>query len=104
MNIEQGRRAYAELSQYAAVRTKELAPMLEPFTQITDRYGELLCELTLIILGSTPPSSKRDVAIRDLMADVFDFLFEARPLIIKGAQEQVKIRSHQFHPSTTTDD
>jgi hypothetical protein len=46
----------------------------------------LICEITLI-LGNTPPSSKRDAAIRDLMADVFDFLVEARALIIKGKLE-----------------
>jgi hypothetical protein len=31
MNIDAGRRAYAELSEYAAIRTKQLLPMLEPF-------------------------------------------------------------------------
>jgi hypothetical protein len=86
MDITEGRRAYAALNEYAVQRTKELSPMLEPFTQVTDRYAELLCEVTLI-LGKTPPSSKRDVAIRDLMADVFDFLIEARSLIIKGKLE-----------------
>jgi hypothetical protein len=41
MNPEDGRRAYAELSEYAGIRIKQLSPMLEPFSMITDRYGEL---------------------------------------------------------------
>jgi hypothetical protein len=40
-----------------------------------------------LILGKTPPASGRDAAIRDLMADVFDFLMETRPLITKGNVE-----------------
>jgi hypothetical protein len=86
MKAEDGRRVYAELSEYAAVRTKVLSTMLEPFTTVTDRYGELICQVTLI-LGKTPPASRRDAAIRDLMADVFDFLMETRPLITKGKVE-----------------
>jgi hypothetical protein len=86
MDIEDGRRAYAELTEHAALRTEEISPMLEPFTQLTDRYGELVCEITLIP-GKAQPSSKRDVAMRDLMADVFDFLVETRSLIIKGKLE-----------------
>ena len=86
MNIDEGRRIYEELSKYAALRTNELSPLLEPFTLVTDHFGALICEITLI-LGKTPPSSKHDAAIRDLMADVFDFLVEARPLITKGKLE-----------------
>ncbi len=86
MNAEEGRRAYAKLNEYAAVRTSDLSPMLESFTTITDRYGELICQVTLI-LGKTLPNSMRDAVIRDLMADVFDFLVEARLLITKGKLE-----------------
>jgi hypothetical protein len=35
-------------------------------------------------LGHTPPSDEQDRVIRDLLADVFDFLYEARPLILGG--------------------
>jgi hypothetical protein len=86
MKAEDGRRAYAKLSEYAAVRTKELSTMLEPLTAVTDRYGELICQVTLI-LGKIPPTSGRDMAIGDLMADVFDFLMETRPLLNKGRVE-----------------
>lgn len=60
--------------------------MLRPYIEAADRYGELICRITLV-LGKTPPLSKRDSALRDLMADVFDFLYEARHLIIKGKLE-----------------
>jgi hypothetical protein len=36
------------------------------------------------LLGSRPPISTQDQTARDLIADVFDFLYEARSLIIRG--------------------
>lgn len=83
---EEAKRTYADLEEYAAVRTKELSEMLLPYVETTDRYGELICRITLV-LGKSPPSSKQDAILRDLMADVFDFLYEARFLIIKGKLE-----------------
>jgi hypothetical protein len=74
---------YLELPQYAAIRSNELAPMLAPYTELTDRYAEVLCRI-VAALGKKPPTSMRDVAVRDLIADVFDFPYEARPLIAKG--------------------
>ena len=80
---EDSQRHFSELADYAALRTRELSPMLQPYIETTDRYGVLLCRVTLI-LGKTPPHSKQEAALRDLMADVFDFLYEARLLIVKG--------------------
>jgi hypothetical protein len=80
------REEYARLADYAALQTKELSEMLRPYVETTDRYGELICRVTLV-LGTTPPRSRRDAAMRDLIADVFDFLYEARHLIIKGKLE-----------------
>ena len=77
---------YSALAEYAALRTDELGRMLQPYIEATDRYGVLVCRVTLV-LGTTPPLSKQDAALRDLMADVFDFLYEARFLIIKGKLE-----------------
>ena len=74
---------YSELAEYAALRTNELSPMLQPYIETTDLYGVLVCRITLV-LGKTPPRSRQDAALRDLMADVFDFLYEARLLVIKG--------------------
>lgn len=84
--VDEGKREYARLTEYAGIRTQELAPMIRPYVEVTDRYGELLCSIVLV-LGKTPPSSERDTASRDLMADVFDFLYEARALILKGKLE-----------------
>ena len=74
---------YSHLPRYAEIRSNELAPMLTPYVDITDRYGEFLCRV-VAVLGKTSPASLRDVAARDLIADVFDFLYEARALISKG--------------------
>jgi hypothetical protein len=78
--------SYADLPRYAEIRSTELAPLLAPYVDLSDRYGEVLCGF-VVILGKTPPASPRDAATRDLIADVFDFLYEARALIIKGKLE-----------------
>ena len=83
---KESQRAYVELTKYAETRSKELTTMLQPYIEVTDSYGELVCHIALI-LGQTPPRSKQDAVLRDLMADVFDFLYEARFLIIKGKLE-----------------
>ena len=77
---------YADLPRYSELRSKELSPLLAPYISITDRYGELICSI-VVVLGKTPPTSPRDAAARDLIADVFDFLYEARPLIAGGKLE-----------------
>jgi hypothetical protein len=88
---------YFALVGYAELRQSVLSGMLHPYVAVTDLYGKLICEITLI-LGTTPPGSKLlmerkspdailDTTIRDLMADVFDFLYEARGLILKGKLE-----------------
>lgn len=81
-----GREAYERLGEYAAIRTNELCALLAPYTEITDRYGELMCGAVLA-LGQATPVSPRDAAMRDLIADVFDFLYESRCLILKGKLE-----------------
>src|SRR5262245_12451214 len=78
--------SYAELPGHAEFRSRKLAPLLAPYVDLTDRYGEVVCEI-VVALGQTPPASPRDAAARDLIADVFDFLYEARPLILKGKLE-----------------
>lgn len=77
---------YADLPRYAEIRSSELSALLAPYVGMTDRYGEVLCRI-VVILGKTPPNSPRDAAARDLIADVFDFLYEARALILKGKLE-----------------
>lgn len=77
---------YAELPAYAAARTTELSHFLQPYVDATDLYGRLICEITLV-LGEIPPTAKQESAVRDLMADAFDFLYETRALILKGKVE-----------------
>lgn len=77
---------YGDLSRYAAKRESELSPMLEPYIQVTDEYGQLICGVTAA-LGKRAPATRQDVVLRDLMADVFDFLYETRPLVVKGKRE-----------------
>jgi hypothetical protein len=74
---------YQRLAEYADTRTKELAPMLAPYVEATDKYGRLLCRLCLL-LGEEAPQSVQDAVVRDLMADVFDFLYESRTFILRG--------------------
>jgi hypothetical protein len=80
------RTLYAELRRHAEIRSKELAPLLAPYLDLTDRYGEFVCGI-VAVLGQMPPASPRDAATRDLIADVFDFLYEARALVTKGKLE-----------------
>jgi hypothetical protein len=77
---------YADPPRYAEIRSNELSALLAPYVGMTDRLGEVLCGI-VVILGKTPPTSPRDAAARDLIAEVFDFLYEARALIIKGKLE-----------------
>jgi hypothetical protein len=83
---EQAKKTYAELAEYAALRMRELSKILGQYIETTDLFGVLISRITLV-LGKATPRSKQDAALRDLMADVFDFLYEARPLIVKGKLE-----------------
>jgi hypothetical protein len=83
---ESGKPTYTDLTKFAEVRSRELLALLAPYVDITDRFGEVLCRI-VAVLGIVPPTSPRDATARDLIADVFDFLYEARTLIIKGKLE-----------------
>ncbi len=83
---KEGEARYAALNGLADRRFQELSRLLGPYIDVTDEYGRLICRLTLV-LGSTPPKCGQDEVIRDLMADVFDFLLEARTLVLKGKRE-----------------
>jgi len=74
---------YAKLNEYADKRRQELSEMLSPVIELTDHYGELICRVTNA-LGKSSPTSKQDVTVRDLMADVFDFLWEWRRPLLEG--------------------
>lgn len=80
---KQANEEYEGLLHYTELRTREISGMLRPYIQVTDRYGRLIARLTLL-LGRIRPSGTQDVTLRDLMADVFDCLYEARVLILSG--------------------
>lgn len=74
---------YEYLKKYSDIRYNELSKMLSPFIDVTDEIGKLMCRVTYM-LGYTHPVDEKDIVIRDLMADTFDFLYEGRSLILKG--------------------
>jgi len=78
-----GCKDYAKLTEYSGSRRKQFVEMLAPVIEITDRYGELICRITRV-LGNSSPRSLQDKVVRDLMADVFDFLWEWRRPLFEG--------------------
>lgn len=80
---EEGRKLYRDLPTFATGRDQELRAMLTPFVDITDRYGELVSRAVLA-LGRVPPRNRQDAIVRDLLADVFDFLYEWRRPLLEG--------------------
>ena len=96
--IDEAEPGYGALETYAERRTKQLSELLKPYIAATDRYGDLICRITLI-LGKVPPTSKEEAMQRDLMADVFDFLYEARILIVKGKTEIAYLLARRAYES-----
>jgi hypothetical protein len=80
---EQAETQYAALAGFAEMRQRELLPLLEPYTRVTDQYGAMVCRI-ILVLGQVPPETTLDSMTRDLTADVFDFLHEGRTLIERG--------------------
>lgn len=78
---EEAGKTYDQLGEFAAQRLKELSEMLAPFIEVTDKYGRLMCRV-VCLLGTIKPASVQDRVVRDLTADVFDSLYEARSLIL----------------------
>ena len=74
---------YDQLPEFAATRLREISDMMQPYLSATDRYSRLVSRLTSL-LGHSPPCDTQDRVIRDLLADVFDFLYESRSLIVGG--------------------
>lgn len=82
-NSKEAIEEYEKLEYYSDLRSKEISGMLEPFIDITDKYGKLVSRITNL-LGGVKPKNDQDKVIRDLMADVFDCLYESRKLILSG--------------------
>lgn len=74
------------MKDYAEDRTTSLSTMLEEYISVTDEYGRLVCRLTAL-LGTISPANDNEVIVRDLLADIFDFLYETRSFLLKGKPE-----------------
>ncbi len=74
---------YKLLESYANKRKEDTNKFASDYIILTDNYGELVSRLTLM-LGYRKPKDTQDIVIRDLLADVFDFLYESRALIVSG--------------------
>lgn len=85
-NKKEALKHYDKLKFYADDRTSALSSMLGKYISVTDEYGKLVCRLTAL-LGSVPPQNDEERITRDLLADIFDFLYETRPFILKGKPE-----------------
>ena len=71
---------YGQLHEFAETRRSELTKRLHPTLEIADAYGVLVSR-AVVALGEKAPASRQEVVVRDLIADVFDFLYEwPRPL------------------------
>lgn len=80
---EEANSLYEQLPTFARQRNDEITEMAKPYITVTDSYARLIARVTFM-LGHMKPTSTQDRVIRDLMADVFDFLYEARVLILQG--------------------
>lgn len=78
-----GTKEYHRLKDYAETRFSELSKIFQDEIEVLMEYEELICRAT-VILGSYPPKDITDRSIRDLFADVFDFLYISRRLILEG--------------------
>jgi hypothetical protein len=79
--LESGAKLYRKLTFFSETRKQELLSQLQPVISLADSYGSLVAR-AIFALGTVPPKSRQDVVVRDLVADVFDFLYEwPRPLL-----------------------
>jgi hypothetical protein len=69
--------------EYELSRQDSLRKMFGPYIRVTDDYGRLICS-AVDILGGVQPVSNQDIVIRELLSDVFDFLYEGRRVIMSG--------------------
>ena len=74
---------YRKLPDFAETRRKELTSMFASVVELTDSYGVLVSR-GVAALGTTPTQSRRKIVVRDLIPDVFDFLYEWRRPLFEG--------------------
>src|SRR5437016_1527151 len=74
---------YCTVQEWDKKRSIDLARTYKPYVQVTDAYAELVCQIVGVI-GVEKTKSVQDVVVRDLLADTFDALHEARRIILTG--------------------
>jgi hypothetical protein len=74
---------FEQLPVFATKRSQELSKTFYSHIVVTDKCARLVSRL-LFLLGHIEPVNTQDKVIRDLMADVFDFLYESRDLTVSG--------------------
>lgn len=74
---------YGQLAMFAAIRKNELTGCLQPVLDLADSYGSLVSR-GVVALGTTPALSRQDAVVRDLIGDVFDFLYEWPRPVFEG--------------------
>jgi hypothetical protein len=75
--------SYRTVIEWDEKRTRELSRIFKPYVEVTDAYAELVCEIVNLI-GNIKPDNLQDIVVRDLLADIFDSLHEARRIILTG--------------------
>ena len=80
---EEATELFDQLPRFASMRLREITAMARPYIESTDKYARAVARLTSL-LGHNQPDGIQDHVVRDLMADVFDFLYEAGALIVGG--------------------
>lgn len=78
-----GAEEYHRLKEYAETRFSELSKIFQDEIHVLTEFEELICRAS-VILGSYPSKDITDRSIRDILADVFDFLYISRRLIFEG--------------------
>jgi hypothetical protein len=75
----EGEKLFALLTRYAATRNADLSEMLKRYVDVTDCFATLICALTCML------SDQATKGVQDrVVADAFDFLYEARSLTLKS--------------------
>jgi hypothetical protein len=94
----EGEKLFALLTRYAATRNADLSEMLKRYVDVTDGFATLICALTCM-LSDQATKGGQDRVVRDLMADAFDFLYEARSLTLKSNVTVYQYFSLGTHPN-----
>jgi hypothetical protein len=83
LNSLGGQQWFQELNKWEETRCEELTKMFSPYISLTADYAMLVCRV-IQVMGQKPPASAQDASVRDLAADVYDYLRESERIIMAG--------------------